>query len=387
MLGFYRKAVTVSLGLVALTALLAYLCIPRVFVSTPLFPAHQSAIPWQLRTLTDAWKGGSSSVSVTEDVYSLGYEYHLTEDVRFPSITMLIELTEAGSAENHVDLSGYSAATFRVSCAPRNVLTFFVYTFDEKVTTPGDLYSYRLATALFSCHEEWSRVEIDLKHLKVPVWWLEPMKLDVSDQDYSLDKTAAIAFDATRQGPVKTLVKVKVGELVLHGRDWRYAWAFAGLSAIVWTGFMAWLFRQYTLRLVAEVRNKIKKDQPLIAYQQLSIEPHREKEKSLVLRFMAEQYRNPELSLESAVAALGINRTKINELLKDEFGMTFSAYLNKLRLAEAARLLSRRDNANVAEIAHLVGYNNVSYFSKLFKSEYGSTPGTFINTRDTGKDG
>jgi AraC-like DNA-binding protein len=387
MLGFYRKAVTVSLGLVALTALLAYLCIPRVYLSTPFFPAHESVIPWRLKALTDAWKGGSSSVSVTEDVYSLGYEYLLTEDARFPSVTMLIELAEPGSAENHVDLSSYSAATFRVSCAPRNVLTFFVYTFDEKVTVPGDLYSYRLATALFSCHEEWSRVEIDLKHLKVPVWWLEPMKLDVSDQDYSLDKTVAIAFDATRQGPVKTPVKVKVGELVLHGRDWRYAWIFAGLSAVVWTGFIAWLFRQYTLRLVAEVRNKLKKDQPLIAYQQLSIEPHRERERSQVLRFMAEEYRNPELSLESAVAALGINRTKINELLKDEFGMTFSAYLNKLRLAEAARLLAQRENANVAEIAHLVGYNNVSYFSKLFKSEYGSTPGTFVSARGAGKDG
>jgi AraC-like DNA-binding protein len=100
---------------------------------------------------------------------------------------------------------------------------------------------------------------------------------------------------------------------------------------------------------------------------------------------MATEYRNPDMSLEFAVAALGINRTKINELLKDELGMTFGTYLNKLRLAEAARLLSLDDGANVAEIASLVGYINASYFNKLFKAEYGCTPGTFIGIYGAGK--
>jgi AraC-like DNA-binding protein len=86
------------------------------------------------------------------------------------------------------------------------------------------------------------------------------------------------------------------------------------------------------------------------------------------------------MSMEFAVARLGINRTKINELLRDELGMTFSTYLNKLRLAEAARLLSR-DDANVADIARSVGYKNVPYFNTVFKTEYGCTPKTFKGLR------
>ena len=61
----------------------------------------------------------------------------------------------------------------------------------------------------------------------------------------------------------------------------------------------------------------------------------------------------------------------------EELGLTFSSYLNKLRLTEAARLLAENEDANVSEIAYSVGYNNVTYFNKLFKQEYGCAPKTF----------
>lgn len=95
------------------------------------------------------------------------------------------------------------------------------------------------------------------------------------------------------------------------------------------------------------------------------------------MRLMATEYFNPELSLESAASKLSISRGKINEILKSELGYTFTTYLNRVRLSEAARLLSEKDSANIAEIAYLVGYKNVSYFNKLFKNEYGCTPKVF----------
>jgi AraC-like DNA-binding protein len=67
----------------------------------------------------------------------------------------------------------------------------------------------------------------------------------------------------------------------------------------------------------------------------------------------------------------------VNELLKTELGMTFTGYVNKLRLTEAARLLTEKSAATVAEIAYSVGYANVSYFNRLFKEEYGCTPKAF----------
>ena len=88
-------------------------------------------------------------------------------------------------------------------------------------------------------------------------------------------------------------------------------------------------------------------------------------------------YRDPELDLDSVAAATGTNRTKINDVLKSELGLTFTSYLHKLRLTEAARLLTENVDTAVAEIAFAVGYANVSYFNKLFKEEYGCTPKAF----------
>jgi len=82
-------------------------------------------------------------------------------------------------------------------------------------------------------------------------------------------------------------------------------------------------------------------------------------------------------------ATIAISRTKINDILKAELGFTFTSYLNKLRLTEAARLLAEKEDANIAEIAYSVGYKNVSYFNKLFKEEYGCTPKSFKSLCDT----
>jgi YesN/AraC family two-component response regulator len=125
------------------------------------------------------------------------------------------------------------------------------------------------------------------------------------------------------------------------------------------------------------VNSKVKTNLPLVAYRQLTLEPYKDKEKASVLRYIASAYTDPKLDLESVVEGTGVNRYKINEVLKSELGMTFTSYLNKLRLTEASRLLTEKSNAAVSEIAYSVGYANVPYFNKLFKEEFGCTPKSF----------
>lgn len=377
MLWFYKKSILIFSGLLLFTFVLGFICFERIFIRDALLPAGDSVIPWKAETITDVGMGGSSTVSVTEHTYNLNYEYHLTEDFMFPYVIVAIAFDELEQAENPVDLSEYSTATFGIKCTPINSLVFNVHMIDENITVPGNFDSYRIASVLFPCHEEWSNVKIDLRQLSVPQWWLESANADISDQHYRLDKVIAIGFAAMKQGPLNTLSRVKIRKLTLHGRDWRYAWVFAGFAVLMWGGFIVWFVKKYTSSMIENVQEKLRTDRPLMAYRQLSIEPYRDKEKSQVLQFMATEYANPDLSLESVIATLGINRTKINELLKDELNMTFSAYLRKLRLTEAARLLSQRDDASVTQIAFSVGYRDVSYFRKLFKSEYGCTPGAF----------
>lgn len=111
--------------------------------------------------------------------------------------------------------------------------------------------------------------------------------------------------------------------------------------------------------------------------QQRSLDPHRDREKSAILYAIASRFADAELELGAVAHGAGVNRNKVNEVLKAELGCTFTGYLNRLRLTEAARLLAERDSASITDIAYTVGYNHVSYFNKLFKLEYGCTPKAF----------
>jgi AraC-like DNA-binding protein len=220
-------------------------------------------------------------------------------------------------------------------------------------------------------------VTLDLARLLIPEWWFPAMKLDLARQGYKLDKVAKIMFGTSTATPRNVDGYIEISELTLHGRDYRY---FAALAIIVlggWVAFGVWFFQAHARALLASVDTKMKTNLPLVAYRQLTLEPYKDKEKASVLRYIASTYTDPKLDLEAVAAGTGANRYKINEVLKSELGMTFTTYLNKLRLTEASRLLTQKSSAAVSEIAYLVGYSNVPYFNKLFKEEFGCTPKSF----------
>ena len=65
-------------------------------------------------------------------------------------------------------------------------------------------------------------------------------------------------------------------------------------------------------------------------------------------------------------------------------GITFSEYVQSLRIQESCRLLANT-NKNVAEIVNLVGYTDVKFFNEIFKRFTGMTPRQFKQTYDTKK--
>ena len=60
-------------------------------------------------------------------------------------------------------------------------------------------------------------------------------------------------------------------------------------------------------------------------------------------------------------------------MFKAEMGMTLLEYLTKYRMHMAKQLLLTTDY-NHSQIAEMVGYNDVSYFSKCFKKYYHVSP-------------
>lgn len=82
------------------------------------------------------------------------------------------------------------------------------------------------------------------------------------------------------------------------------------------------------------------------------------------------------LSVSTAARLAGMNAPQFMKTFKQVAGMTLVAYLNHVRLGNAARLLRETDRA-IADIASTTGFSDQSYFDKRFKRAFGRTPKEF----------
>ncbi len=90
------------------------------------------------------------------------------------------------------------------------------------------------------------------------------------------------------------------------------------------------------------------------------------------------QHFDRDLSLVEVAGFLHITPEYFSRLFKEEVGSSFSTYLITHRLKKAEYLL-RNTNLTVAEIAERVGYEQPSYFSRIYKKYRGITP---LKTRE-----
>ncbi|MFJ1472451.1 helix-turn-helix domain-containing protein [Massilia sp. YIM B02787] len=384
MQNFYKKALYALLLLLLADALIACLCVYQSYPSAALMPPGGGGLYWRPVTKTDAPEGGTSTIRVIETAQrSLRFDFRLTRATTYPFVSadMLFEDGEGNAVP--VDLSRFDTITFTAKCNPMNALIFALPTFDATISKAGDYLTYPSPLTFFSCNEKGTPVSLDLTRLTIPQWWYDRMHLDLSHQSYQLNQVAKFVFGVSQQTPRDRDSRVEISGVTLHGRDYRYLVALAIILVSSWCAFAFWFFRAHSRELSASLDTKLRKDLPLVAYRQLTLEPFKDKEKAAVLRFIATNYTNPDLDLDSVVAGTGANRNKVNEVLKGELGMTFTAYLKKLRLTESARLLTEAPAVTVAEVAYSVGYANVSYFNKLFKEEYGCTPKVFKTVAST----
>lgn len=63
----------------------------------------------------------------------------------------------------------------------------------------------------------------------------------------------------------------------------------------------------------------------------------------------------------------------LGRLFKKKTGLTLKEYINHRRLKMAQKMLQNSDSP-IIDIASKVGYNNVSYFNRIFKDEFGVSP-------------
>lgn len=95
------------------------------------------------------------------------------------------------------------------------------------------------------------------------------------------------------------------------------------------------------------------------------------------LTFIAENYSDIH-SVSNIAEAIHLNADYLTRLFKKETGKNICSYLMEYKLNIASNML-RTTNLSISDISTRVGIENISYFSKKFKEQFGVQPVTYRN--------
>eukprot|EP00388_Colpodella_angusta_P019991 GDKJ01049930.1.p1 GENE.GDKJ01049930.1~~GDKJ01049930.1.p1 ORF type:complete len:553 (+),score=36.76 GDKJ01049930.1:208-1866(+) len=77
--------------------------------------------------------------------------------------------------------------------------------------------------------------------------------------------------------------------------------------------------------------------------------------------------------------ALNLSAVQLRRKLKTQTNQTTVEYIRNYRLKKAAELLKNR-NGNISDVAFQVGFESLSYFTKVFQEFYGKSPSDWLKT-------
>ncbi len=94
--------------------------------------------------------------------------------------------------------------------------------------------------------------------------------------------------------------------------------------------------------------------------------------------FIREHYRD-RITLEDTAEFVGYSPSYFSRVFKADMGESFNGYLNSLRI-ERSKTLLLQDGATVLSVSQEVGFDDPSYFSRVFRRVTGMSPGKFRET-------
>lgn len=101
----------------------------------------------------------------------------------------------------------------------------------------------------------------------------------------------------------------------------------------------------------------------------------------MVLKYVEEHYPD-RISIDDMAELTYYSKSHFMKFFKSHMGTGFIEYLNEYRLTMAERLLCSCDDT-ILSVAEQSGFDNLSYFNRIFKKKYGVSPGTWRKSRGT----
>jgi AraC-like DNA-binding protein len=102
-----------------------------------------------------------------------------------------------------------------------------------------------------------------------------------------------------------------------------------------------------------------------------------------LLKILEQKLEDPQLNVDYVCREIGISKTKLYKKIKDITGQTINEFIRTIRLKKAMEIMTHKD-VQITEVMYQVGILSQSYFTTIFKKEFGIAPSHFqrqINNR------
>lgn len=171
--------------------------------------------------------------------------------------------------------------------------------------------------------------------------------------------------------------------------QWIVAIVFIMLSCVIFYVSYTGVFKYQTCRTKSPEKETVHEsgEQPhetvtIIADAHQSIAD----EENLRIRFedliVTEQlFLKQGIRISDIASMLETNRTYVSRLVNNTYNMSFSDYMNTLRIDYAEQYLMHHKDAKQSDIAEACGFPNASAFNNVFKKITGVTPKVWLATR------
>ncbi|MBP1991648.1 helix-turn-helix domain-containing protein [Paenibacillus eucommiae] len=94
-----------------------------------------------------------------------------------------------------------------------------------------------------------------------------------------------------------------------------------------------------------------------------------------------EQHYKEEITIQHLAQLTGMSRYHFMRLFKEKYGKSVGDYITDLRIQEAKRLMLEEPNLPLQDIAYQAGYQNPTYFSRMFKKQVGIAPVVYLRNQ------
>ncbi|MDL2236634.1 helix-turn-helix domain-containing protein [Christensenellaceae bacterium OttesenSCG-928-K19] len=98
-----------------------------------------------------------------------------------------------------------------------------------------------------------------------------------------------------------------------------------------------------------------------------------------IITYIRQNYMQ-KITLNDISSNVNFSVSYISRVFKDEMGISITGFINKVRVDNAKMLLLDKD-IPLVEVAYLCGFEDQTYFNKVFKKQTGTSPGKYRDKR------